>query len=608
MRPLRILHISDLHERAPFKKMTTKRERTLAWDARQRGLVLGPTFDEALESLAVGGIDLVCFTGDLADWGQRAEYTKATRRIDAILKKVRVRPERFFAVPGNHDVQRNVNEQAWFGVRKWLDETHDVPRLGRWMLGVNGPPPGTKAQWLAEVYKRTEAFWKWFESYRGATLGSRRNTPLGYRETLLSGTLDGIDVPVHIVGLDSAWLCGADKARGAVVLKDRGSIALTEEQVEAHTRDGERGLDGLRIGLVHHPLDQLADQDQVRRLLGNGGVDILLHGHQHTPLLTLSADPDSELRILAAGCLIEGDLGKNWPNGFQLVELDPVSRSGSVDFRKWSESGKFWTKGTDIYRHAPEGFLRWSAPGPASVTAQIASVPAAVTLRMASLRLPDMSSITEAIQSHKRSWPKVIIEWPPSLNALVEGLKVGLQGRLSGPGAEDFAADVPLELEKAEQERRRVAHLIPALVERARDISDDLLAVALRNLLLTTAYRANKTLAFYASWEGLRPWQAPEEWAAIRVDAQRRGFAAMLGEVVRSGRLPIGRLITAEGVCLYDKHGSPGLYIWAPKRVLQHANEEEICRWFIPQLEYAWPGDLPAAYRLHDWSVDKIVE
>ena len=95
MRRLRILHISDLHERASFKEMPASRQKTLAWDARQRGIVLGRRFDEELEAAAAGGIDLVCFTGDLADWGQKAEYKKATRRIDAILKMVGVPPELF---------------------------------------------------------------------------------------------------------------------------------------------------------------------------------------------------------------------------------------------------------------------------------------------------------------------------------------------------------------------------------------------------------------------------------------------------------------------------------------------------------------------------------
>jgi hypothetical protein len=200
------------------------------------------------------------------------------------------------------------------------------------------------------------------------------------------------------------------------------------------------------------------------------------------------------------------------------------------------------------------------------------------------------------------------VEWPPSLDVLVEGMKAGLQGKLSGPGAEDFAADVPPELQKAERERRRVMHLIPALVARSRELSDEQLAIVLQNFLLVATYRAHRSLAFYATWEGLLPWQAPEEWLVILRDGSKRSFAAMLGEVVRDGKLPMGRLRTAEGLDLYDEGGSPGLYIWAPKRALRNPDPDDLCRWFIPQLEYAWKGKLPEVYRLQGWYVDKVEE
>ena len=58
-RNLRILHISDLHERAAFEGMPSSRGDLLAWDAEERGLVLGSRFSEALLEIAKDGIDLV---------------------------------------------------------------------------------------------------------------------------------------------------------------------------------------------------------------------------------------------------------------------------------------------------------------------------------------------------------------------------------------------------------------------------------------------------------------------------------------------------------------------------------------------------------------------
>jgi Sulfatase-modifying factor enzyme 1/Calcineurin-like phosphoesterase len=361
MRRLRILHISDLHERAEFEGMSASRLKTLKWDARQRGQILGDRFRDVLTEIAAKRIDLVCFTGDLADWGVNSEYKKASERLQSILDLVAVPRSRFFAVPGNHDVKRTVSVDAWIGLRTWLAESNDVTRLGKWLMGAKGPPPGTQEEWIPQVLERTTDFWKWLAEFRGDDLRAHQSEPVGYRATLLPGTLEQIDSPIHIVGLDSAWLCGADVARGDVILKDQGSIIVTEEQVDAHIREGEHGLSGYRVGLIHHPLDHLADHARVRRLLGDNGVDLLMHGHQHEPLSIQTRESGASLRVVAAGCLVEGDLGKNWPNGFQVIEVDPISHAGAIHFHKWSATGRFWAKGSDIYRDAPEGVLPLSA-------------------------------------------------------------------------------------------------------------------------------------------------------------------------------------------------------------------------------------------------------
>ena len=348
-RLLRILHLSDLHERADFDGMPEKRRPKLEWDANQRGIVLGPQFHEALGEVAEGGIDIVVFTGDLADWGHPDEYAKATARIDAILDTVNVPPELFFAVPGNHDVQRIMEKGAWDTMKAWLHDGGDRSRLGRWFREVEERPMGIPSGTRANLLKRTSAFWSSIESYGGGNLRPQAPKHLGYRKTLPAKTFKGVDVPIHIIGLDSAWLCGGDD--------DQGRILVTEDQVLGHIRDGAEPLIGLKIALIHHPLGELSDGNQVRRILGGNGVDLLLHGHQHDPLVIDTIEPGAALRVIAAGCLIEGDLGKGWPNGFHLIEVDPANGAGAVHFRKWSKRASYWAKGCDLYRGAPNGML-----------------------------------------------------------------------------------------------------------------------------------------------------------------------------------------------------------------------------------------------------------
>lgn len=347
MPTLRILHISDLHERAPFPGMPADREALLEWDAEERGYVLGPKFLEAVQDLSRGGIDLVCFTGDVADWGHPQEYIKAGERFAKILKAVNVPVERFFAVPGNHDVQRKVQEGAWKGLREWHADTHDGGRLGRWLRDVEAAPKGISADWREQVLERTAEFWKWLGEFGRSDLRPCAPKRLGFRSTL---RFRHIGVPIHVVGLDSSWLCGADD--------DQGHILLTEEQVQAHIRDGEKGLDGVCVALIHHPLDHLADCSEVSQILAEG-VDLLLHGHQHTPMARMTVEPGARLRVIAAGCLMEGERGKNWPNGFQLIAMDVPPGSIVVHFRKWARLRKFWTAASDVYEDARDGILTW---------------------------------------------------------------------------------------------------------------------------------------------------------------------------------------------------------------------------------------------------------
>src|SRR5688572_22078498 len=98
--------------------MPEDRRGLLVWDSEERELVFGESLTKTLRNLVGNGVDLVCFTGDLTDRGNPTEYSAATQRIDKILSAVGVPRNRFFAVPGNHDVERQVGEPAWRAVRE----------------------------------------------------------------------------------------------------------------------------------------------------------------------------------------------------------------------------------------------------------------------------------------------------------------------------------------------------------------------------------------------------------------------------------------------------------------------------------------------------------
>jgi 3',5'-cyclic AMP phosphodiesterase CpdA len=99
---LTLLHLSDLHERVAERS---------SWRRRR---VLGQAWEANLDALCEDGpYDLVCFTGDAAFAGQAQEFHQATEFFQALLDRLGLGWNRFFPVPGNHDIDRKLARSTW---------------------------------------------------------------------------------------------------------------------------------------------------------------------------------------------------------------------------------------------------------------------------------------------------------------------------------------------------------------------------------------------------------------------------------------------------------------------------------------------------------------
>ena len=97
---LRILHMSDLHERVELPWMKDERKAKIRGMKAGRYRVLGGSLTPVLQEIAADGkVDLLCFTGDVADRGLPEEYEQATERLQTIAgaawtARVALRPPR----------------------------------------------------------------------------------------------------------------------------------------------------------------------------------------------------------------------------------------------------------------------------------------------------------------------------------------------------------------------------------------------------------------------------------------------------------------------------------------------------------------------------------
>ena len=340
---LRILHLSDLHERG-------SRE-TEPWRRRR---VLGDGWAENLGVLLQDGpIDLVCFTGDAADWGLPEEYARVTDFFAGLLDRLHLDKDRLFVIPGNHDIGRKIHPDVWSAVREAAFRA-DPLDLALWMAG-GSLPMGFEDGWRDRLLERQAAYRSWVRDGLGRPDLDPAASPhglLGYRREV---RLPHLDVPVHLIGLDTAWLCGDDH--------DAGKLRLTDAQLGKLATD-EKGnpLPGFRLVLMHHPFHELADGADLRRRIAPW-ADLVLRGHLHEPEAETWADPDRTIRQLAAGCLYEGHRADQYPNACHVltVGLDDSGRPAQIDlrFRAFSARGGHWHDDNSLYKDSKDGRLTW---------------------------------------------------------------------------------------------------------------------------------------------------------------------------------------------------------------------------------------------------------
>lgn len=341
---LRILHISDLHERGENERELWRRRR-----------VLGNAWLQNLRELREdGAFDLVCFTGDAAQSGKEPEYQRVTDFLLTTLQELSVPLERCFLTPGNHDINRDIAPDAWKTLRDNLARVHPQD-VSRWFSGGSAPF-GFAGPEREAVLSRQAAYRRWVAETlkRPELLPSPQLHPhLGYRVTL---NFPHFPFPFHIIGLDSAWLAGDEH--------DAGKLRLTEDQVMrfSTTEQGDP-LSGFRLVLVHHPLDDLdaADAGHCRRLLAER-VDLVLRGHLHEPELSEWADPERRLRQLVAGCLYEGHGADHYPNACHALTITLNSEGRplryDVRFRGWATHGH-WFYDNSLYPGTRDGQKTW---------------------------------------------------------------------------------------------------------------------------------------------------------------------------------------------------------------------------------------------------------
>lgn len=314
---MRILHFSDIH--IPTENSI---------DFRQ--FISNPFIEDLKIQNEKAPFDLVVITGDIIDKGAMAfkdrrncynEFLKTI--IDPICKELSFPQDRIFIVPGNHDIWQDIDSLILeTGLQKVLNNTQAVNKYidEDNFEGVN----------RIDNYKKFEHnFYK-----------KNKDKVLTRYQSIFKFNLKSHSVGVAC--LNSAWRSFNSKT-------DRNNLIIGERQV-SNSREYFKGCD-IKIVLMHHPIDWLADFDKkcVGSIIENT-FNILLFGHVHSGTAWLKTNMHNGLFISASPA--------NWKygihdqdtthNGYTIINYHAESFKIEVEHRRFSYNKQSYVPDNDL--------------------------------------------------------------------------------------------------------------------------------------------------------------------------------------------------------------------------------------------------------------------
>jgi 3',5'-cyclic AMP phosphodiesterase CpdA len=306
-RPIRFLHLSDLHLRpAPGRRY-------------DQGRVLKGLLALLARDRAEFPLDLIFITGDIAFSGAADDYAVVAPFLADLLDATGVPPAHLFVVPGNHDVDRGTSQ---------------------WLLRTLASDDAATAFFVDSANRRWHAHK--FDAYRAAmsqVAGATRGLGLGVgAEAVEIVTVRG--QAIAIASFNSAWFAHDDA--------DTGKLWLGEASVDqAVDRIQHEAPVALTIALMHHPTESLSEleREPVERLLERS-FDVVLRGHLHREKTRVFSGQRGSYLEIAGPAAYQGS---QWPNGCFLGELSPAARTVRLRPYTFSSGADPWVLDARVF-------------------------------------------------------------------------------------------------------------------------------------------------------------------------------------------------------------------------------------------------------------------
>lgn len=400
MPPILLLHLSDLHFGPHSRFQGEKPER------------LGKSFHRALaaaqKQLGIKRkVDLVCVTGDIAEAGQEDEFESGRQFLTALAGEIGLPPQKFVFVPGNHDVNWDSCQEAFYKAKK-EKRTSEAE--------IRGALDSAKFEFYDAFVQRfygkedpRELLAKGALLYRYGHL------------RLVVAALNSAEKESHREG-DHVGYVSREQAESAMGALRRADLASWLKVIAVHhnpDRATRNNLEGWRKFLLKKGAlteDLLAryesdaigleGRDQLVAVAADAKVQLLLHGHQHaSDKLTWDwRERKGHTHVFSAGALSLKPqvLPHEEPASVRLIVLDPEQKEIRADrlaYLAW---------------HRVEGEIEWWSFAPDSngtITVDL-DLPAGFKTKRPSRATSTKASIdTEFIRAFRRFFWEQYAPW-----------------------------------------------------------------------------------------------------------------------------------------------------------------------------------------------------
>lgn len=326
--------------------------------------------------------DLVFMTGDVAFSGKEEEYKLAEEFIGKLRAEIQLPEGRLFLVPGNHDIDLDLEEDAVVGARHALKNADDVDRFFR--------NEGRRKT----LFARQKAFRDFANRVAPAAQPIYSASSFSHTRVLQIGP-----IRVRVLLLDSSWLAFGGSA-------DSGALCVGDRQVlDCGRSDGSC----LTFALMHHPFSWLKEFEQVaiENRVSNF-ANICLRGHVHSPDQRAIESPQGRLAVFTAGAGFET---RTSSNSYVWCSLDLASGSGEMVVHRLSYAENRWIASE------PQ---KWKLVSEPSAPSDLASVRTALT--SARVKYPEfVTCLTSGMKAEvpylQPNQPVLFINWSMKVGA-----------------------------------------------------------------------------------------------------------------------------------------------------------------------------------------------